>query len=448
MPDIAADDPQVWYNVIVKKNDAREAAMNVDTGTYCRRGGVFPRDVIIIIDAQNRNKHGEEMKMKRLLTVLLALALLAGMFTVPALAESKLLSWKGFEVWVTDYSYKDSDDGYTYIRMDVRIVNDTSHTIWLRPDEVMVDGTTVYGAGVSSIAPGASLNDWLLIKPDDSNISGGDGAIRTGSQIDMTLIVYDNDTYDELYSQYVSINLYDLSVGGGYDYNDDTPADFGFGGAHNYAPAYTPASTNYKTLKQGSKGQAVRDLQQRLTDLGYLNDRVDGAYGRNTNTAVRSFCAQNGLLITSEATPEMQRLLYSSSAQYYEEPYLPLMIAGTFYLETPQQTRVSGVGMMNVEVVNRSSTRGIRGFSLSYYQTDMYGNKIDLDPNGGGQYYYTSEELNPIKAGHYEKAYTYAINYFYSTYAVHVGVQKVVLDNGEVREIDPGDVTYFECVVQ
>ena len=386
--------------------------------------------------------------MKRLLTVLLTLALLAGMLVIPALAESKLLSWNGFEVWVTDYSYKESDRGYTYIRMDVRIVNNTSHTIWLQLDDVMVDGTAIYGAGVSNIASGARMTDWFLIRPSDSNISGGDGAIRTGSQIDMTLIVNDNTTYKELYRQSVSINLYDLSVGGNNnDGGDDTPSDFGFGGSHRYAQAYTPASTNYQTLKQGSTGQAVRDLQQRLTDLGYLNDRVDGAYGRNTNTAVRSFCAQHGLRIISEATPDMQRLLYSSSAQYYEEPYLPLMIAGTFYLETPQQTNISNVGMLTLEVVNRSSTRGIRGFSLSYYQTDMYGNKIDLEPNGRGVYYYSSEEMNPLDPGHYGKAYMYPIHYFYSTYAVYVGVQKVVLDDGEVRALDPSEVTYFECVV-
>ena len=384
--------------------------------------------------------------MKRLLTALLALALLAGTLAVPALAESKRLTWNGFEVWVTDYSYKESDGGYTYIHMDVRIVNNTNRTIWLKLDNVMVDGTEVYGAGVSNIKSGANMKDWFLIKPDDKNMAGGDGAIRTGSQVDMTLIVKDDDSHDELYRKTVSVNLYDLSVGGGYD--DIGGASFGFGGAHRYAPAYTPASTNYQTLKQGSRGQAVRDLQQRLTDLGYLNDRVDGAYGRNTNTAVRSFCAQNGLSISSQATPEMQRLLYSSSAQYYEEPYLPLMIAGSFDLETPIQTHVSGVGMMNVEVVNRSSTQGIRGFSLSYYQTDMYGNKIDLEPNGRGQYYFTTEEMNPLEPAHYGKAFTYAINYFYRTYAVYVGVQKVVLDDGEVREIDPSEVTYFECVVQ
>ena len=42
------------------------------------------------------------------------------------------------------------------------------------------------------------------------------------------------------------------------------------------APSYTPASTDYKTLKPGNKGRAVRDLQQRLIDLGYLSGKADG----------------------------------------------------------------------------------------------------------------------------------------------------------------------------
>lgn len=389
--------------------------------------------------------------MKKLLTMVLALALLAGMAAIPALAETKLLSWNGLEVWVTDYSYNESDGGYTYIHMDVRISNGTDHTITVLLEDVMIDGTAIYGAGFSKIAPGSEATDWMLFKPNDDNMSGGDGAIRTGSQIDMTMRVSDSDTREKLYVQDVSINLYDLSVSGGDsgDYGDDIPADFGHGGASSasYAPAYTPASTDYKTLKQGSKGQAVRDLQQRLTDLGYLNDRVDGSYGRNTNTAVRDFCAQNGLAIGSQATPEMQSLLYSSSAKYYEEQYLPLMIAGNFNLYDPYHWgNDNSAGALEVEIVNRSSTQSLRGYVLSYYQTDMYGNKVDIT-NGRGIYEYESEMMNHIEPGHYEKAYPFVINNYYRTYAVYVGVKKVVLGDGTVHEVDSSQVTYFECVI-
>lgn len=390
--------------------------------------------------------------MKKLLAMLLTLAILAALAAIPALADSTLLSWNGFEVKATGYTYKEDSDGYAYIRLDVHIVNNSSHPIWLHMDNVMIDGTPIRAAGVSGIKAGSTMDDWIMFKPDDSNKDGGDGAIRTGSQIDMTLLLDDDVTYDELCSRDVSINLYDLSVGGGdySDYGDDVDdVDFGHGGASSasYAPAYTPASTNYQTLKQGSKGQAVRDLQQRLTDLGYLNDKVDGSYGRNTNTAVRSFCDQNGLPIGNQATPEMQQLLYSSSAQYYQEPYIPLVIGATYDLETPQQTGMSNTGMMNIQVVNRSSTRGIRGFVLSYYQTNMYGERIDINLDGRGIYQFDQEQMNYVEPGHYKNAMTFSIEKFYNTYAVYVGVKKIVFDDGEVRELPESEIVYYECAI-
>lgn len=41
------------------------------------------------------------------------------------------------------------------------------------------------------------------------------------------------------------------------------------------------------TLTVGAKGAQVRQLQQRLNDLGFLESVVDGAYGKQTAAAVR-----------------------------------------------------------------------------------------------------------------------------------------------------------------
>lgn len=43
------------------------------------------------------------------------------------------------------------------------------------------------------------------------------------------------------------------------------------------------------TLRRGSKGQRVRDLQNRLIDLGFLREMADGDFGSKTETAVRAF---------------------------------------------------------------------------------------------------------------------------------------------------------------
>lgn len=51
------------------------------------------------------------------------------------------------------------------------------------------------------------------------------------------------------------------------------------------------------TLKKGSNGEAVRILQQKLTELGFLNDTIDGVFGTNTEMAVKTFQAANGLTV-------------------------------------------------------------------------------------------------------------------------------------------------------
>ena len=73
-------------------------------------------------------------------------------------------------------------------------------------------------------------------------------------------------------------------------------------------------ATNYATLSYGSRGDAVRKLQQSLTDLGYLNDRVDGIFGPRTRYAVRLFQDFNGLTANGIADTNMQKLLLGGNA--------------------------------------------------------------------------------------------------------------------------------------
>lgn len=53
---------------------------------------------------------------------------------------------------------------------------------------------------------------------------------------------------------------------------------------------------HYSKLQKGSKGSAVRDLQERLAFLGYMRyDEVDGSYGNRTKDAVYTFQIDNFL---------------------------------------------------------------------------------------------------------------------------------------------------------
>ena len=78
--------------------------------------------------------------------------------------------------------------------------------------------------------------------------------------------------------------------------------------------AYADENT-YETLKVGSYGTPVKDLQQRLADLNYLErSGVDGSYGNGTAKAVSSFQAAAGLEETGIADETTQKALYSDDA--------------------------------------------------------------------------------------------------------------------------------------
>ena len=60
--------------------------------------------------------------------------------------------------------------------------------------------------------------------------------------------------------------------------------------------AYADVATN-QTLRKGSRGTAVKQLQQSLYTLGYNCGTPDGIYGNNTYNAVRRFQSNNGLTV-------------------------------------------------------------------------------------------------------------------------------------------------------
>ena len=67
-------------------------------------------------------------------------------------------------------------------------------------------------------------------------------------------------------------------------------------------------------LHNGSQGEEVWKLQERLQALGYYMDAVDGQYGPGTRDAVVAFQQQNGLDADGLAGEETQKVLYSEEA--------------------------------------------------------------------------------------------------------------------------------------
>ena len=74
------------------------------------------------------------------------------------------------------------------------------------------------------------------------------------------------------------------------------------------------ATATPSVLKNGSAGEEVTRLQQRLKDLGYYDGLVDGQFGNGTRTAVTLFQQQNGLAADGLAGSATLTLLYSDAA--------------------------------------------------------------------------------------------------------------------------------------
>lgn len=69
------------------------------------------------------------------------------------------------------------------------------------------------------------------------------------------------------------------------------------------------------SLHYGAQGDEVFSLQQRLSELGFLDTAPDGSYGRSTETAVMLFCAANGLEISPDATSQVMLVVAQDSAK-------------------------------------------------------------------------------------------------------------------------------------
>ncbi|MGI6214279.1 MAG: peptidoglycan-binding domain-containing protein [Christensenellales bacterium] len=79
-------------------------------------------------------------------------------------------------------------------------------------------------------------------------------------------------------------------------------------------PNPKPTSTVY-VIKQGSKGNDVKNLQQKLRDLGYLKGSADGDFGKETEDALKAFQRRNNLTADGIAGRATLSRLNSSSAK-------------------------------------------------------------------------------------------------------------------------------------
>lgn len=82
-------------------------------------------------------------------------------------------------------------------------------------------------------------------------------------------------------------------------------------------PALPTSTPTPCILQKNSIGIEVKQLQQRLKDLGYYSGDVDGQYGTGTQTAVTAFQTQHGLKADGVAGEQTLAILYSELAQTF-----------------------------------------------------------------------------------------------------------------------------------
>ena len=99
-------------------------------------------------------------------------------------------------------------------------------------------------------------------------------------------------------------------------------------GTENAAPAAQAAQNTGGTLKKGSKGDEVMRLQERLQELGYLNEKPDGIYGNDTVAAVKAFQKRNGLSADGQAGALTLEKLYAEDAAAAPEHVLTDVLEG------------------------------------------------------------------------------------------------------------------------
>ena len=132
------------------------------------------------------------------------------------------------------------------------------------------------------------------------------------------------------------------------------------------------ASTKYRGLRYGSSGEDVKDLQIRLTALGYYKGMISGDFLEGTQNGIRRFQKNNNLESTGEADPLTQETLYSSAAvgNYdVEEPTATPFSDSSWYLVDENDT---GVPMPEAPVLfEKELKRDSKGEAVKKLQERM-----------------------------------------------------------------------------
>ncbi len=104
-------------------------------------------------------------------------------------------------------------------------------------------------------------------------------------------------------------------------------------------------TTSPPSLRLGSTGVGVQQLQTRLTELGYSLGAVDGVFGTATEEALIEFQSQNGLEPDGVAGAVTYSVLYSDRARAFTEKATGIPTPVPTEMPTPEPTEAARTKM-------------------------------------------------------------------------------------------------------
>lgn len=124
-------------------------------------------------------------------------------------------------------------------------------------------------------------------------------------------------------------------------------------------------------LTIGSVGDQVRSLQSGLKSLGYPVGKVDGTFGKNTQSAVKAFQSLNNLTVDGKAGKKTIAVLESGSAAPYSktETYTTLRKGSTGSAVTKLQKALATLGYYTNSITgyyNNATVDAVADFQDAY----------------------------------------------------------------------------------
>lgn len=136
-------------------------------------------------------------------------------------------------------------------------------------------------------------------------------------------------------------------------------------------PSPTPAPRFSTTLRLGSTGEEVVNLQNRLTELGYYTDSISGIFDKATQAAVKAVQEKHSLDADGIVGPVTHTVIYGSNAISAEQS-APLPTPVEITMENVIVLRAGATGEAVLNVQQRLQ-------DLSYYISRLDGNYLTED---------------------------------------------------------------------